>query len=1043
MGVRVVKRDYKTRYEDQENSWFLGNTGDWQKVKFTIEVSIEFNATDRDPVSIDELNNTFEITSGKGWNEFGFYEGMNVNFSYSLEKDTEGDGELNDKNTFTETYEIINIFDNKMIVDKAIITDDFTTIPLNLGRKKIDKVRFYSEDSPEGCNIQYSHIENVNKDNGNLNSIIDSTTTSFTFNSLKTTANGVWKSMEAIGFQSGMSVRSAMIRKLAGNSSNDIYAKWDIVPLNSELLVITDTRFTDPFFLGIKSAAMSVELGDLTPSSYRSQLRVGIDGIVVQGSAPGPNANGIVAQQTFINNVEADTPYSQQYFFNLTARIIETHSLIEGDGSYFQFLVLRYSNGTSYSSAERIVLRRFEELTTLINKELNFTGVVDFTINDSDSYVLAVEFFRPGGYADLSRGVTYVWDSGTVIASNPNQNININSSNLYEIEIQYMISSFFDSLNNFETLTPPSYLLGEGSLTDTLKLEFIPQWNNPNISIKNETNETSKLGNTGWFNENFNQKNNKFTVDSVNYFDENGINVSAIDYFSKTKVVSVISGVQNLDSDTKCTFGFSWIPTDDNDYYQNKYPFHQNLYVQSGDFGESFSLDTLYDDVYIGAGINGASMDVESVRFTKSNDKIVFEAVFCPNSAFFTEFDNKDSSDRNYILYLSVADSKLELNFSDRVTLLADYSSLVKTIKSAGEYPYISNVFLEHPDRENATGTESLKAIIQDDVLCRIPFKIKKEENIDFNSFTFGVEAFNVSTGKSFILDSYSVDVSRSVKDSEGIQQFDVDERRNFILDATNNKNWVKIEKKDSLDTVDFAGFIAFFAFRIRWEDWILNSDAPSEFFNPDKLNNGRNNDWYDYLTNLGWQINFITLINANVDNENIVYKNQWNFDFLDYDQNEKIEKTYNYYRHSDNTLINIGVDPVSNKPLGVILNNEETRIEAIFRILDSGTFDVNNIYCQMTIEIDSGTGSPSMRMLSSAWDSESNNPLKALDSGKRLTFSIDATNKILTASCIVDPDLLENSNRYRITARLGCGTGNDSGANFGLYENLYEDIYE
>ena len=327
--------------------------------------------------------------------------------------------------------------------------------------------------------------------------------------------------------------------------------------------------------------------------------------------------------------------------------------------------------------------------------------------------------------------------------------------------------------------------------------------------------------------------------------------------------------------------------------------------------------------------------------------------------------------------------------------------------------------------------------------LCRMPFGIKKQDDISFNSMTFGVEIFNISTGKSFVLDSYNVDLSQTVKDSDGVQQFSVDERRNFILDATNNKNWVKIEKNDSLDTVDFSGFISFFAFRIRWEDWLVESDAPSDFFDSDKNNNGRNNDWYDYLTNLGWQINFFTLINANVDSENVLYKNQWKFDFVDYDQNENIEVTHNYFRNSDNTLINVGVDQLTGRPLGVILNNEQTRIEINFRILDSGVFDPNDVYSQITIEIDSGAGSPSMRMLSSAWDSESNNPLKAINGGKRLTFEVDPTNKILTASCLVDPDLLDNGNRYRITGRVGCGKGTDSGFNAGLYEFRYENKYE
>lgn len=614
---------------------------------------------------------------------------------------------------------------------------------------------------------------------------------------------------------------------------------------------------------------------------------------------------------------------------------------------------------------------------------------------------------------------------------------------LYDIEINFMISSLFDDISNFENMEIPSYLIGDGSLTDNFILEFYPEWNNPNVVITNDIVKTERLGNTGWFDENFNELPNDFKIDSIEYFDENGNPVDGIDYASKTKVKCVISGVSNLNANTECGFGFAWTPTNEEDYKELETPFYRNLFIQSGMIDDGFNIDTDYPGPFIGAGIDGASMDVEKVRFTNLNGLIVFEGTFVPNADFFTKFDAKDEDDRNYVIWMSVADGSLDRNFSDRVSLLADFKVLEKHIPQVGEYPLLQNKFVGHPFDDDFIGVEEYEGIVQDDILCRVPFSIKNDGSVSFEKMTFAVEAFNIGLNKSFDLERFEIDLSQSPTDGNGVQQFEVDEIRGFKLIAGNNKNWVKILRETDSDTVENNGYIGYFATKIRWEDWIKNEDAPSEFFDANELNNGFNNDWVHYLRTQGWIINFYTEINATVDGELVQYKNQFKLTFNDYDENDDISTAHRYYRDSDNTLLNIGTDPEYNKPLGVILSNEPTRIEIDFEITGAETWDLSKTYAVTTIEIDRGAGRFEQRQLSSVWGSEDDNPIRPLTGETKLKMEIDGTSKILTTSCLIDPDLLADGAKYRITGRVGCFDESTGIFVPGLYEFRYEDIYQ
>jgi hypothetical protein len=158
-----------------------------------------------------------------------------------------------------------------------------------------------------------------------------------------------------------------------------------------------------------------------------------------------------------------------------------------------------------------------------------------------------------------------------------------------------MLSSFFEDVTNFEDRVSPSQTFDAASLTDNFLIQGFPTYNNPNITIQNFLENTDKLGNTGWFDENYNGLDNDFTISSITYQKHEDLTqssgtttVTQLDYQNAIKVTAVIDGVENLSGQTKYAYGFAYIPIEETDYRQNEYPFYKNTKMNTGGDAENF-----------------------------------------------------------------------------------------------------------------------------------------------------------------------------------------------------------------------------------------------------------------------------------------------------------------------------------------------------------------------------------------------------------------------------------------------------------------------
>lgn len=607
-----------------------------------------------------------------------------------------------------------------------------------------------------------------------------------------------------------------------------------------------------------------------------------------------------------------------------------------------------------------------------------------------------------------------------------------NFSYYYEIEICFMISSFFEDITTFQTSVSPPQTFDAASLTDNFEVVGFPVYNNPNVKIQNDLSATAKLGNTGWFDENFNGFHNNFTVASITYQNASGTIVSTLDHKNTTKVTAVIEGVRNLTGQTRCAYGFAWIPVDEDVYKSNDYSFYKNCKMNTGGqaavFGDVFNVQLFNSPdptLRQGYSKDNSRMNVQNVLFERTGvDQITFSADFLPSTEFTSEFDDLDVTERNFILWVSVADRTEVTNKSDRVSLLLDFNQLDTYIEPVGEYDGMTIEFLDHTqDETDVSSPCGLDIRIEDDILSRIYFQIDTATGTTIpipTALFYGVVFERNSDGFQYYLDNYQIDLTQYPTPS----QINFSASQGFKLIAGQNKNFIKIERFPSLDSGTLLGFRGLYGFKIRWEDWILRLNIPDtikpDIYDNTQNQNGLSNDWYHYLTRAGYSIYFVVNTDAILDGNSVRYQNKKQLVFKDYDANADITTEFRYYRDSDNTLLNAGTDPISGLPLGVILDDDLVRLEVEYTRLTGTWSSLANVYGLNCIEVDGGSGQKEFRQLSSVVLPEADNPLTPLPGDTLLDIQIISPT-VLRCTCLIDPNKLITSDRYKVSGREGC----------------------
>jgi hypothetical protein len=427
----------------------------------------------------------------------------------------------------------------------------------------------------------------------------------------------------------------------------------------------------------------------------------------------------------------------------------------------------------------------------------------------------------------------------------------------------------------------------------------------------------------------------------------------------------------------------------------------------------------------IGYSTDLSTMDVQWLRVSQTGpEQVTFEATFSPDSNFATMMSALDLTERNYCLWLSIADQNEITNFSNRVSLLLDYGQMDTFIPPVGPYPGMTIDFLDHTQDENSVAALcGMDIRIEDGLLARALYTIDTAVGLDIPIVTatsYAIIVERISDGLTYELENFRIDLTQYPDPT----QFNFDASRNFKLVAGDDKNFIKCDYYPALDSGTLKGVRGLYGYKVRWEDWIKRLNVPAEieqdFYNNLELHNGINNDWFQWLSNAGYNLSFVVYTDAILNGNIVRYINTKPLPFVDYDANADITTVVNYYRESDSTLLVGGVDPVTGGDLGVILDSDIVRIEIVYTRTVGTWVSLANIYGINSIEVDGGAGFMEYRQLSSIILPEVGNPLLPLAGGTLLDVVI-VSPTVLRCSCLVDPNKLINASRYKITGREGC----------------------
>ncbi len=1032
MGVRILKRSYTNAFApptETKPDWLIGNTGDWLRLNLEVEAGVDYLATQSQPISVNQEERTIKLMNGKKWSDYGFDLGADVTLTFKKD-----DGTIS---TITINLVIEQLFNDTLVYQENNDMDQvpFETIPTDRGSIRIFSVKLFDERLVQGVRMKYANVDNAQVSSHILTSFIDATETEMMYNGLNALTESMgFKDMLLIGNQSGMSINSARIRKIETQDAEPIQI---IQNINQPVYVLgtSQPNVMIPNYKIIREAwAFPINMVN-SVSNYQSLTDANL---LVNISDLMPNSGNYgVGQYTRCFYLNSPDVHTVKFNFDVKFSIVNTNK--NDPNCYIRLVLIKYTNGDDLLFGEVQELKRWDDGEFPNGLVLNYQDIITKDLNIGDSLCLAIEwnhdalnqtnrFINPK-IIDLNIDVE---DLG-----NPIEGYKKN----YEIEVDFMLSSFFEQITDLETGTPPQVLFDANSLADVIKLTFLPEWNNPNIKIENNMSETERFGNTGWFNENYNQLENNFQVKSVQYFDMGGQIASTLSYGSEIKVKAVIGGVGNLSPDSDFKHGFIWLPIDETQYKEKLTPFHKNTKISSHFDTTAFNANVLYPFVYEGYATDEAKMNTRAISYMIQGDDLVFEAIFSPTVDFMTFFQDK-IEDRKFAIWVSVADRTLETNFSDRVSLLLDVKDMDLFIPISGELEGVINKFIEHPEDHLVPGIDLYNGFLEDDILARSFFSIDKGKRL--NQIIMGYEVENIISGETYELERYNANLQNFVSTPQGVHEINFNAIRGYKLAPNNNKNWVKIIRNEDGDTNLKCAYQLLFGQKIRWEYWLQRANVPTEYFNNTQEFNGSNNDWLHFLrTSNSHKVNFFILFDISDNETTKRLKNTFPITFNGYDENEGITTEHKYYDNETNTLLNIGTDAETGRPLGVILSNKNTRIEIIYTKL-SDEWNINNIYAVTTIEIDKGAGQMTHRQLSSITNSENDNILIPLASETKLKVEqISAT--VIKTSCLVDFTKLENATRYKITGRIGC-FANENGTPIPtrIYdENNYEPNYQ
>jgi hypothetical protein len=533
----------------------------------------------------------------------------------------------------------------------------------------------------------------------------------------------------------------------------------------------------------------------------------------------------------------------------------------------------------------------------------------------------------------------------------------------YSAKLLFSNFLYFDG----NIFTRPDEFLASESIKPFVRLEAFAEENNPNGVIKYD--DFFQNGNVGWFNENYNQGVNPFSV-SVVIKDSNGDVINDLDHTQTNSLEVTVTSANDFEEEFLVAIGH--LPQNDNDWKNNQFNFAQNT------FACGIAKDFLGGTNFIALGKFGAQWSVANITSTTATSGEIFITFdLIPNADFTAYFDARPS-DRAYLIGVEVRNEDED----NLVSLLAQVGNMEKAPLVGGEADEFEGLrFYEH----NSDGTGSgLSAIsegrIHDDILVKGLGLFSK--SFVYESARLLVQVRRVADNARFNLQSVFINLS-AFPSFNGLQFIDYFEQLNTTL-PNPDRNFVRFKQVNDLGAtynVELEHTIL-----IDWSFWVQNNQAFAEFLA------NRNQKYSNYQTT-GYEIYYRLELVKN----GVTFFREALLSAFDYDEPQAITT--------------IALERLDGTPINVLPPNETIKVIAT-HTLPTGTWG-SNAWGYLQFQ---KFGTPNWAIISTEWNHTTNNaPFQPLPSETKATKTINGDEVVVEA--LINTSGLEE--KYNITARV------------------------
>ena len=475
----------------------------------------------------------------------------------------------------------------------------------------------------------------------------------------------------------------------------------------------------------------------------------------------------------------------------------------------------------------------------LIGNSETFNTISKVSGNSQGYYASNIGFDTGGGVRDTNfvqmtkLGLYNDWVTGSMrvrYVSNPSTFVQ-----RFEVEHEFMLVPYYldGQLSNLQNLITPSLFSGNNSIKYVFNSGFRTVLSNSN-SEKNFTVDYF-TGDVAYFNENFNGFQNDYTITSVTYEEANtAVPTTGILIGGETKIKVKVDRVSGPFSGAE-RFGayISYLPE------QNEY---QNTVVSN------LTQNFIYDRALNYAGLVGVAGDdfIKDLSATvvagSLEIEIITEYLPLQQSFLAQKFSNTPTY---FMLGVEVGNNTLSSGNSDRVMLLADVE-LYSQSPDIFDLMHVTkfDIFPHEKQIGVDTGNTDVTAWNEDGLVVDFEFDVNLNLDAFMNSLDFILVAYNNVTGQYWQIDKYSFSPATSIV-SGGVQQVIESSTRDYILRSGDQFNDVTINVGSQ--AAGLQKYSGRYAQKISWQDWLLNLNVDTIFFDANEPNNNFNDKSSNY----------------------------------------------------------------------------------------------------------------------------------------------------------------------------------------------------